>query len=82
VGNREPVKDLLLLLRADAAVAEEEVKEGGSDVRCGLDLIEYSLRLLETGIDTRLEVAEVREDTLFPLLGVLDGTTECLKAEE
>lgn len=63
-----PVEDLLLLLGANAVVLVKEVKK-------------RTLRLLQRRICARLQVAQIREDTLFKLLGVLDRATESLKSE-
>lgn len=63
-----PVKDLLLLLRADAVVLVQEVEE-------------RALWLLERSISTRLEVSQVGEDSLFKLFRVLDGSAKGLEAE-
>lgn len=63
-----PVEDLLLLLGADAVVLVEEIEE------CALGLLERS-------IGAGLEVAQVGEDTLLELLGVLDGAAEGLESE-
>lgn len=53
--NRVPEEDLLLLVRANAVKLVEEIEEGRSG-------------LLQGGVDTRLEVAEVAEDSLWVFL--------------
>lgn len=63
-----PVKNLLLLLCANAVVLVQEVEEG-------------AFRLFQRSISARLEVSQIREDALFELLRVLDRTTEGLEAE-
>jgi len=63
-----PVEDLLLLLCSNAVVLVEEIKEG-------------RLGLLERGIGARLQIPQVRKDTLFELLGVLNWAAESLKSE-
>ena len=63
-----PVKDLLLLLRADAVVLVKEIQE-------------RALGLFQRGIGPRLQIAQIREDALLKLLGVLDRTTERLESE-
>lgn len=68
VWHAVPVKDLLLLLRADAVVLVEEVKKG-------------ALWLLERSIIAGLEVAQVGEDAFLKLLGVLDWATKGLEAK-
>jgi len=68
VRNAVPVKDLLLLLRADAVALVEKVEE------CALGLLERSVR-------AGLEVAKIGKDTLLELFGVFDGSAECLKPE-
>lgn len=74
-----------LLLRTDASIAEEKVEERRSDMSAPQSASlprRHSLWLLETCIDTRLQVAQVREDTLLPFLCVLDWTPECFKTEQ
>ena len=66
--NTVPVEDLLLLLCPDAVVLVQEVQEG-------------ALGLLERGIRTRLEISQVRENTLFKFLGVFNWATESLESE-
>lgn len=68
VGYAVPVEDLLLLLRADAVVLVEEVKEA-------------ALGLLKGRVGAGLEVAQVGEDALLELLRVLHGPAEGLEAE-
>lgn len=68
VGNAVPVKDLLLLLCADAVVLVEKVEEG-------------ALGLLERGVGAGFEVAQIREDALFKLFRVLDGAAKRLESE-
>jgi hypothetical protein len=68
VWHAVPVKDLLLLLGANAVVLVQEVEEG-------------AFRLFERSVSARLEVSQIREDALFKLLRVLDRTTEGLEAE-
>lgn len=63
-----PVKDLLLLLGADAVVLVQEVEE-------------RTFRLFQRSVSARLEVSQIREDALFKLLRVLDRTAKGLKAE-
>ena len=63
-----PVKDLLLLLGADAVVLVQKVEE-------------RTFRLFQRSVSARLEVSQIREDALFKLLRVLDRTTERLEAE-
>ena len=62
--DREPVKDFLFLLRSDAVVFVEEVKELG-------------FRLFQRSVSSRFEVAEVREDSFFEFLGVGNRSAEC-----
>jgi len=66
--NAVPVEDLLFLLCANTVVLVEEIEE-------------RALGFFERGIGARFEVAQVGEDTLFELLGILDRSTEGLKAE-
>jgi hypothetical protein len=68
MGDAVPVKDLLLLLSSDAVVLVKEVEEG-------------TLGLLQRSISSRLEVSQVREDTLLELLRVLDRSAESLESE-
>ena len=68
VGDAVPVEDLLLFLGTDAVVLVEEVEKG-------------ALGLFQGGIGSSLEVAQVREDPLLELLGVLDRTPKGLEAE-
>lgn len=68
VGHAVPVEDLLLLLCANAVVLVQEIKES-------------ALGLLQRCIGTRLQVAQIGEDALFELLGVLDGTAKGLESE-
>ena len=68
MGDTVPVKDLLLLLSANAVVLVEEVKEG-------------ALGLLQRSISARLEVSQVRKDTFLELLGVLDRSAKGLETE-
>ena len=63
-----PVEDLLLLLCSNAIVLVEEIQE-------------TRLGLLEGGIGTRLQIPEIRKDTLFELLGVLDRPSKRLKTK-
>jgi hypothetical protein len=63
-----PVKDFLLLLRSNAVVLVQEVKEA-------------ALWLLEGGICARFQVSQVREDTLLEFLRVLHGATKCLESK-
>jgi hypothetical protein len=68
MGDAVPIEDLLLLLRSDTVVLVEEVEES-------------ALGLFQRGIGSRLEIAQVREDTFLKLLGVLDGSTKGLESE-
>lgn len=63
-----PVKDLLLLLGADAVVLVQKVEK-------------WALGLFERSVSARLEVSQVREDALLKLLRVLDGAAKGLEAE-
>ena len=63
-----PVEDLLFLLCANAVVLVEKIQEA-------------TLWLFERGIGARLQVAQVGEDTLLKLLGVLDWTAKGLESE-
>lgn len=47
-----------------------------------MSLSDDVLGLLETGVYSWLEVAKVREDALFPLLGVFHRSAKRLKPEE
>ena len=62
------IENLLLLLGSDAVILVEKVQE-------------RALWLLERCIGTRLQVSQIREDAFLEFLRVLDGSTECLKAE-
>ncbi|KAI6755136.1 hypothetical protein HG531_004242 [Fusarium graminearum] len=68
MGDAVPVKDFLLLLSSDAVVLVKEVEEG-------------ALGLLQRSISSRLEVPQVREDTLLEFLRVLDRSAESLESE-
>ena len=63
-----PVEHLLFLLCSDTVVLVKEIKE-------------CTLWLLERSVCARLQVAQIREDALLKLLGVLDGPAEGLKPE-
>jgi hypothetical protein len=63
-----PVKDLLLLLRSDAVVLVEEVKE-------------RALWLLEGRVVAGFEVSQIGKDALLEFLGVFDGTSKSVEAE-
>ena len=63
-----PVKDFLFLLRPNAVVLVQEVKE-------------TALWLLKGSICARLQVSQVREDTLLEFLRVLHGATKCLESK-
>ena len=66
--NAVPVKDLLLLLRADAVALVEKVEE------CALGLLERSVR-------AGLEVAKIGKDTLLELFGVFYRSAEGLESK-
>jgi len=68
MGHAVPVKDLLLLLRANAVALVEEVKES-------------ALGLLERSIRAGLEVSKIGKDALLELFGVFDGSAKGLKAK-
>jgi hypothetical protein len=68
VGNAVPVEDLLLLLRSNAVVLVEEVKE-------------RALRLLQRRVGSRFQVSKIGEDALFELLRVLDWAAKGLESE-
>lgn len=68
MGNAVPVKDLLLLLGADAVVLVEKVEE-------------LALGLFQGGISAGLEISEIGEDALLKLFGVFYRTAEGLKSE-
>ena len=68
MGDAVPVEYLLLLLRSDAVVLVEEVKE-------------WTLGLLERGIGARFEVSQIREDALFEFLRVFDRAAEGLESK-
>lgn len=61
-----PVEYLLFLLRPDAVVLVQEVKE-------------RTLRLLQRCVGASLEVPQVGEDAFLELLRVLHGSSERLK---
>ena len=63
-----PVKHFLLLLRSDAIVLVHKVEE-------------LALWLLERCIGARLEIAQIREDALLKLLGILHWPSEGLESE-
>lgn len=63
-----PVENLLFLLRADAVVLVKKVQKG-------------TLGLLERRISPRLQIPQVRKDSFFELLRVLDWPTKCLESE-
>ena len=63
-----PVKDLLLLLCSDTVVLVHKVEE-------------WALRFLERCIGARLKVAQIREDALLELFGILNWASEGLKPE-
>lgn len=63
-----PVEDLLLFLCANAVVLVKEVQE-------------WALGLLKRCIGSRLQIPQIRKDTLLKFLRVLDRTSERLKSE-
>jgi hypothetical protein len=63
-----PIEDLLLLLCSDAVVLVQEVEES-------------ALGFFEGGIGTRLQVSQIRENTLLKLLRVFDRSSERLESE-
>lgn len=64
-----PEEDLLLLLRPDAAVSEEELQK----VRLGL---------LEDGISPRLQVTQIRKDSFLKLFGIENGAAGLRETED
>lgn len=68
VGYAVPVEHFLLFLSANAVVLVKKVKE-------------RALGLLQRGVGSGLEVAKIRENTLFELLGVLDWPAKGLETE-
>ena len=68
MGDAIPVKDFLLFLGSNAIVLVQKVKKG-------------ALRLFQGRIGTRLEISQVRENTLLELLGVFDGASEGLESK-
>jgi len=63
-----PVENLLLLLRSNAIVLVKEVKE-------------RTFRLLQRGIGTGFQVAQVRENALLEFLRVFHGPAEGLESK-
>jgi hypothetical protein len=68
MGDTIPVKDFLLLLRPNAIVLVQEVKE-------------TTLWLFQGGISARFQVSQIRKDTLLEFLRVLHGATKCLESK-
>lgn len=85
MGDREPIKDLLFLLGADALVFEQEVEKGrlmeesGSERRAIRK--QTDLGLLEAGVHARFEVPEVAKDALFKFFHVSYRATKGLWRE-
>ena len=63
-----PVKDLLLLLRTDALVLEQQIQE-------------RAFGFLQARVDARLEIPQIGEDALLELLHVAHRATERLEAK-
>jgi len=68
VGHAVPVEHLLLLLCTDAVVLVKEIEK-------------TTLWFFERCIGARLQIAQIRKDTLLELLRVLDWPAERLKSE-
>lgn len=91
MGNREPEEDFLL--RVSARSRRSSPSSACEYIHCGrenrgrriwirLSPPDNSLWLLETSIHSRLQVAQVREYTLLPLLSVLYRSAKGFKPEE
>lgn len=63
-----PVEYFLLLLRPDAIVFVQEIKE-------------CALRLFERGIGAGFEIAKIGKDAFFELFGILDRSAKGLEAK-
>jgi hypothetical protein len=61
-----PIENLLLFLRSDTIVLIEKIKE-------------WAFWFFECRICSSLKISEIRKNTLFELLRIFDGTSECLK---
>ncbi len=68
MGDAVPIEDLLLLLRADTIVFVHKVKEG-------------TFGFFERRICARFKVAQIREDTLFEFLRILDWSPKRMESE-
>ena len=68
MGYTVPVENLLLLLRANAVVFVHKVKK-------------RALGFLKRRICAGFEIAQIRENTLFEFLRILDGAPKCLESE-
>lgn len=78
-----PVKDLLLLLRPNALILEEEVQEGAlgvqvSNLSCG-SVQTTHLWFLQTCVYTRLQISQVTKYTFLEFLHVAHWPAESLK---
>lgn len=67
VRHGEPIEHLLLLLGSYAVVLIEEVEKLG-------------LRFFQRSVGAGFQISQIREDALFELFGIDDGTAERLKA--
>ena len=69
VGDAMPKEHFLLLLRTNAAVAEEEIQE-------------FRFRLLQNRVRSRFQVSQIRKDALFKLFGIEDGPSSLCETKD